>query len=437
LYEYIKHRDNESKRIVDWDTLMARILIYEGPTEALKTVLLHDKKSYDDNARGRIRKICNTIIAGLEMRYIDRIFNAKKVSEDQNEYYAFFEPRIKEYQALFHDDHAIKMECKALAQSYIDTIVKSLTSMDVDKVDLSTNKFAENSIQDTIEILKIYIGEVQSDGAERAFLQTIKAFLAFYEGIRKCCSARMRYEFEKSSKILSPDVIEEFKKDIERDFFAGVLQKNIELSERLQGEKAVELSLKELQRLANISAEESRFFNAVLARAPINAAKLEKIFILDENKDRIVFLSEDSMSIYFEQARDKGRLVEQLLKILEFLTGEYDPDEKFRKIIVKEDYAAYKEHAKKVIYPQIVTFAKHREDGDSNDCLIMDHSGAFAGWHDGEVQILTEFKYKMNQAYYALPNLNRIETEWWVDPLLVSCYKFDEEIRKATSGVNS
>jgi hypothetical protein len=55
----------------------------------------------------------------------------------------------------------------------------------------------------------------------------------------------------------------------------------------------------------------------------------------------------------------------------------------------------------------------------------MDQGGAFAGWHDSEVQILTEFKYKINHAYYALPNLNRLETEWWVEPLLISCFRFD------------
>jgi hypothetical protein len=32
-----------------------------------------------------------------------------------------------------------------------------------------------------------------------------------------------------------------------------------------------------------------------------------------------------------------------------------------------------------------------------------------------------------------MPNLNRIETEWWVNPILISCYEFDEKVRKASA----
>jgi len=90
-----------------------------------------------------------------------------------------------------------------------------------------------------------------------------------------------------------------------------------------------------------------------------------------------------------------------------------------------------------VVYPQIVTFAKQREDNDSNKCLIMNHSGAFADWHKSGVQILTEFKYEINHSYYALPNIHRIDTEWWVEPILVSCYEFDEVIRKTSADKES
>jgi hypothetical protein len=121
-----------------------------------------------------------------------------------------------------------------------------------------------------------------------------------------------------------------------------------------------------------------------------------------------------------------------LENIIRFLAGLGIDNKSKAKSLYRGDHIGYKECVEKVVYPQIVTFAKQHEDSDSNNCLIMSHSGTFAKLHKGVVQILTEFKYTINHSYYALPNLNSIETEWWVDPILISCDEFDETIRKAS-----
>jgi len=423
LCDYIRNNDFH---LIDWDTLLARILIYEGPSEIIRTILLHEK-----NDKKQIEKICDQIIAGLEMRYIDNIFGACKISQKQKENFAFYKPSIDNFKKLFPGNYAAKMECKALVQSYIDTIVNELTKIDKKDSGSVNSKFAENSIQDALEIIRTCKSDKNLINADKAFLQTIKAFLSFYAGIYNSCCSRMSYEFEKSSTILSPMQIKEAQIKINEDFFLGVTEKAKELSEKFKEENAVEQALTELWKFAEMPPDEERHYYVVLARPPINSDKLAEIYTINKN---IIFTENNGEGVDFEHAAEDGTITEYMEKVMLFLIGDDLSDSKNKENDCdKNNYTGYKEYAKKVIYPQIVTYAKRREDCDANDCLIMDHTGAFAAWHDGEVQILTEFKYKLNHSYYVMPNLNRIETEWWVDPILVSCYEFDEKLHKASS----
>jgi len=430
LCDYI--HDNEYRRIIDWDTLIARILVYEGPTEILHTILLPEDNAFN---RKNIERICKKIIAGLEMRYIDDIFEAEEVAKLQKDYYSKLHDKIDKYNDLFPGDYANKMECKALAQTYIDAIVRTLTNLTEDKkklIDDAGSKFAENSINDMLLVLNASVNdnEVNSFNSERAFKQTIMAFISFYAGIKESCRTRVSYEFDKSAKILDQAEIKLKQTEIENDFFKGMKEKAIELSKIFNGEKAVETMIKKLWEFVN-NDDDKKYYHAMLARAPVDDVKLKKIFKVE--KDTVYFIGSSGDMYTFARLYKDGKLSYYLRKIVGFLYGEdvFNDEDRRKTVPDKNNYAVYKEYAKKVVYPQIVTFAKHREDGDANDCLIMDHNGAFAEWHDGEVKILTEFKYDINHAYYALPNLNRIETEWWVDPILISCYQFDKELREA------
>jgi len=319
--------------------------------------------------------------------------------------------------------------CKMLAQSYIDIIVNTLTKIDKPESEAEKNKFAENSIQDTLEILDICKKEKGNlEKAYNAFLNIIKAFLSFYAGISKSGPERMSYEFEKSIKDLADT--KEWQEKIENDFFLGVFEKANKLSKKFITGNAVEIALKELWDFAN---EEFKFSNAVLARAPINKDKLEEIFTYV--KGNIIFSNinfDGKIKSYdFKQASSQeGLIIECLIKVVKFLIGDYESSES-NEDYDKNNYMGYKEYAQRVIYPQIVTYAKHRVNGDANNCLIMDHAGAFAKWHGGEVQILTEFKYCINNSYYALPNMNRLDIEWWVNPILIPCHEFDMKINEA------
>jgi hypothetical protein len=431
----IHHKDNEChyRTVVDWDALILRILIYEGPSEILKTVLLCDKqREYNTNNMKIVEDTCKKIIAGLEMRYIDNIFEASDVANKQKEHYEKINQKLENLKDYHPENYFFKVKCKALAQSYIDTIISELTRINKVNVEIAKDKFAENSIQDTLEILEAYKKENEYSKAYKVFLETIKAFLSFYAGILESCPYRMSYEFERSASILSPEEIDDKQSDIENIFLKSVGKKISELSkffnDAANETDAVKRALEKLWKFANdMTSEEAKYYKAVLGRTPINTENLAKIF---KNVNKIIFIY-NGEDVNFETAKERGIIIECLDNVIRFLAGLGVVRDVLNKS--KENYMDYEEYVKRVVYPQVVTFAKQHEDSDANNCLIMNHSGAFADWHKGGVKILTEFKYKRNHSYYVLPNLNRIATEWWVDPILVSCYKFDDEMRKASA----
>jgi hypothetical protein len=240
----------------------------------------------------------------------------------------------------------------------------------------------------------------------------------------------MRYEFEKSANILCPNEIEAYRLKIEETFTAGVRREAERLKKEFGGSDAIRNALIELWKFADRNVpkteERAKYYHAMLARPAINHVKLSKIYEVCGND---MHIRENGRTIeYASIVKNDVKHTMFLWKVINFLAGNEDGTEDDYK--GRDDHTSYKEHVKRIVYPQVVTFTQHHTDGDSNDSLIMMDSGnAFADRHEGEVRILTEFRHKMNRAYYALPNLNRIETEWWVDPFLIPCYKFDRELR--------
>jgi hypothetical protein len=217
----------------------------------------------------------------------------------KEEYYKrIIKPKLQKLKDYYPDKYVLKVECKALAQSYIDTIIRELTNLDKNKnnAEKLEDKFAENNIQDTLEILEAYNEDKEYSKAYKVFLETIKAFLSFYAGIRKSCSSRMSYEFEKSASILPPDKIDKKYEEIKDAFFNSVKEKASELSKLFNKTsddtaKAVECALIELWTFAKMPTEEIKYYKAILGRAPINAKKLAEIFKMNDGKTKkIIFI---------------------------------------------------------------------------------------------------------------------------------------------------
>jgi hypothetical protein len=445
LCSFVKDSANDFRRLVDWDALVSRILIYNGPTGLIKAALLNDGESGNDRAgykekdKDHIDTVCRHIIAGLEMRYIDSIFDAESVSRKKDEIYEVFGSGIGIMKEYFPGvDYITELECRTLAQSYIDAIVKTLTKIEENDSENKHrfNKFAENSIQDSLRILEGYSArpDKNSKNAQQTFLRSVTAFLAFYEGVYECRQPRLIYEFEKSASILEPARIEYYRERIDESFIAGVRKEAGRLKEIFSSEDAVKKALIELWNSADKNLyrteERNKYYQAILARPPMSHSKLSRIYEVDGDH---VYFKKDERNYDIDSIDSESLRIMFLRSVLDFLAGN-SKDGADSENMYRGNHTAYKERIMRVVYPQVVSFTKHSQDPDANESLIMMNMGnAFADWNDGGVCVLTEFKHKINRAYYVLPNMGRIDMEWWVDPLLIPCYKFDKAMRDVLS----
>jgi hypothetical protein len=85
------------------------------------------------------------------------------------------------------------------------------------------------------------------------------------------------------------------------------------------------------------------------------------------------------------------------------------------------------------IYPMIISFKEaHRNREGMNvyhyEILSFDLDSRNTANSQNSVKILTEQRYYQNENYYCIPNIKKSSKQWWIDPFLIQCSKFDNII---------
>lgn len=83
------------------------------------------------------------------------------------------------------------------------------------------------------------------------------------------------------------------------------------------------------------------------------------------------------------------------------------------------------------IYPMVISFREaHRNREGMNvyhyEILSFDTNSSKTQNPQNSIKILTEQKYYQNENYYCIPNTNKSSKQWWIDPFLIQCSKFDD-----------
>jgi|GEM_PF-6778106 len=96
------------------------------------------------------------------------------------------------------------------------------------------------------------------------------------------------------------------------------------------------------------------------------------------------------------------------------------------------DVNSFQKYTLTPIYPMVISFREtHRNREGMNIYYYEIYS-----FHEEEadsaykIKILTEQKYYQNEEYYCIPNIKRSSKDWWIDPFLIQCSKFDNVIMK-------
>lgn len=75
------------------------------------------------------------------------------------------------------------------------------------------------------------------------------------------------------------------------------------------------------------------------------------------------------------------------------------------------------------VYPACAIYISNFNNRDGYKTMTFMLQGAK---EDCEIKILTDFEYRMGEAYYCLPNVARSNQGWWIEPFAINCRDFDE-----------
>ncbi len=77
------------------------------------------------------------------------------------------------------------------------------------------------------------------------------------------------------------------------------------------------------------------------------------------------------------------------------------------------------------VYPTCAIYISNFNNRDGYKTMTFMLTGD-DGQEDKEIKMLTDFEYRMGEAYYCLPNIARSNKSWWIEPFVINCRDFDD-----------
>lgn len=434
---------NEEYELLNWDLALIKLLTYESPSRVLK-VLFKDATSNDI-------KIINNIIINLKLRLPNSFDIEKTISlreEIKNRIMSQLPIFNEEGRSLVDSRYLHTWEDKITVDASINALVTVLAQNSEDnRQTLTKENIYSNSIYDKISILENLhpLSPADNDAAKRVcdeMLQdAIKKYLCFYEGIYYCATTRLKYENETFNNCLTDLKLKQFQDEIEKKFIEGVYEKAKQLKS-LSTPSQYLLEIKELHQRClkenNVDdyTDFGKSIRVILGHLPIIYDRFTDLVEFHPD-GRVSFRVVDNHKQYPLYLDDKENIhdyINSVRKLLLFLSGNAD------KLVSTPSIDRFRN----MIYPATATFSGNRVNREQmallQFTLILDDNivNVTSNYDDNrplrkinEVSISTEFTYQINEQFYCLPNVSRITDYLWADPILISCDKFNREIRRA------
>ncbi len=95
------------------------------------------------------------------------------------------------------------------------------------------------------------------------------------------------------------------------------------------------------------------------------------------------------------------------------------------------DIDTFNDLTQKSAYPFVGTYVDNRRNMDGH--RICNFSIRNSIGEVTRIHILSDMEYKLNKKYYVIPNLQRTDREWWIQPFMIECEDFNDII---TAGLN-
>lgn len=242
--------------------------------------------------------------------------------------------------------------------------------------------------------------------AQNVLSNVFKRLCCFYSGVIEYGRHKLSYEADRYNVMLSENAVAEAQAELQRAFFdAATGEYNYAFTPAsLPADPAERLNycigrFKDLLELCSSDAGAQRALKCVTG----------KKFIVDEAE---FFLAEKLTDL------EESIQIHRIVDVLEFLnTGAYNENE------AEGDFNS-------VIYPAVGKYTGMLESSDQCSvakfaiCLDINSNGKYE--YMKEINILSEFTYKINDYYYCLPNVGRSNSKWWIDPLIIKATEFNK-----------
>lgn len=367
---------------VDLDSIIIMKLIEHLPTTVLYDLLFINGQSFHSIIRNLYRRFNGRV----SFKYVD--FTKQPVD---------FSELDRHLVRDLHSRHRLvrQGELAELQAEYIISMILSGSQ--------SEHQYAV-PITEAISRLQ---DQKQLSEAQNALARILMRTCMFYRGVLAYGKIKMEYDAKHYSRMPSEQETAETQmklhqcflnaaENVYREEFRQSLT-NDDSSSKLANAIKRFLALLELTN----NNENERFLKCVLGRAEI----------ADNNQ---LGLSESLLKM------DDVKQIKQIIAYLEFLnTGSFENNEG------RGDFNSS-------IYP--VT-GKYRSNLESDDqcrvaCFSVRIDVDASGEYDfiKNINILSEFSYQINEYYYCLPNINRSNSDWWIDPIIVKASDFDSII---------
>ena len=223
-----------------------------------------------------------------------------------------------------------------------------------------------------------------------------KRLVCFYRGVFAYASVMDRYEVQSYSHVLAESDILDFQTQATDAF----MRKAAEWAEKL---KDIPVPSDEFVRLCEDCAfsqdgsvhDETKQLRTVLGKSEI---------IIGMDLRRLFAVSFDWTD---KSKQNVDSLISNSLRFLQYIK-----------------YGGFKSHNTcEAVYPACAIYSSnfHNRDGYKTMTFLLTGEE-----EDNEIKILTDFEYRMGEAYYCLPNVARSNKSWWIEPVAINCRDFDE-----------
>ncbi len=393
------------------DGIVIMLMIEESPTRVLEVLFSGNEQLF------------HSIVVNIDRRFDDKTlaFHKKTKRELAGEVDRLIKERLligehNMFKVAGGDSRKANIEkLRPMAQALL--VVSSLSKL-VEEERRNEYIYAGN-IYSTIETLKGLKGNpdvtVKIDYVRNILIDTFKHLICFYEGVYAYGDKKSNYDLESMNTCLPRARIEAIQKILVDEFMNAAKQR----AEAFKNDPKytdgdVLVYIDDFTEICN---------RCYLSNSTGERTYREKLYSAVGKYEIIDFeVFSNCLSTWLGNntvidANSVNHWIDFALVIMEyFKTGSFSDTPVDHRLM-------------DAIYPFAASYSKRNENRDGQ--ITVTFSISIDIDNDGvddyrrEINVLTEFSYNLQEVFYCLPNVQRSNDRWWIDPLLISFTSFN------------